>query len=142
MLIAIIGESCTGKSTLADRLKVRLDAPTYTGKDYLRLAKNEAIAVKLFQKKLNEAVTGADLIYVISEPEHLEMLPVGAVRILMTAELELILERFSQRMHGNLPDPVKEMLKKKHGCFDSVPNEYHIHNSENMEEVCALLAQK
>lgn len=48
MDIGIIGESCTGKSTLADKLSALLDAEFYTGKDYLRLAKNEAIAKKLF----------------------------------------------------------------------------------------------
>lgn len=52
MVIGIIGESCTGKSTLADKLKPLLGAEVYTGKDYLRLAKNEAIAKKLFRKKL------------------------------------------------------------------------------------------
>ena len=39
MLIGMIGESCTGKSTLADRLKAQLNAEVFTGKDYLRLAK-------------------------------------------------------------------------------------------------------
>lgn len=52
MVIGIIGESCTGKSTLSDKLKSLLGAEVYTGKDYLRLAKNEAIAKKLFRKKL------------------------------------------------------------------------------------------
>ena len=58
MLIGIIGESCTGKSTLADRLKAQLNAEVFTGKDYLRLAKNETIAQKLFIKRLEEAKTG------------------------------------------------------------------------------------
>ena len=52
MVIGIIGESCTGKSTLADQLKEKLGAEVITGKDYLRFAKNESIARKLFQKKL------------------------------------------------------------------------------------------
>ncbi len=46
MVTGIIGESCTGKSTLADKLKSLLCAEVYTGKDYLRLSKNEAIAIK------------------------------------------------------------------------------------------------
>ena len=44
MLIAIIGESCTGKSTLADKLKQDFNAAVYTGKDYLRLAKSPSEA--------------------------------------------------------------------------------------------------
>lgn len=139
MLIAIIGESCVGKSTLAQMLKQKLAAEVYTGKDYLRMAKNEAIAKKLFQKKLSDAVEGAHLVYVISEQEHLELLPEGAVRILMTADLQLILERFSARMRGTLPPPVKQMLEKKHGVFDAIPHHYHVHNSENVDAVCNAL---
>ena len=139
MLIGIIGESCTGKSTLAEKLKVQLNAEVFTGKDYLRLAKNEAIAQKLFTKKLDEAKTGENIIYVISEKEHLALMPEGAVRILMTADLDLILERFAQRMHGTLPPPVKLMLEKKHGIFDVISYDYHIHNGENADAVCAAL---
>ena len=73
MLIAIFGENCTGKSTLAGRLKEELDAEIYTGKDYLRLAKDEVSAQKLFRERLREAVAGNSLIYVISEKEHLSL---------------------------------------------------------------------
>lgn len=139
MLIGIIGESCTGKSTLAEKLKVQLNAEVFTGKDYLRLAKNEAIAQKLFIKKLDAAKTGENIVYVISEKEHLALLPEGAVRILMTADLDLILERFAQRMHGTLPPPVKTMLEKKHGIFDAVTCDYQICNGSGLDEVCAAL---
>lgn len=60
MLIAIFGESCTGKSTLADKLSEKANAAVFTGKDYLRLAKNEAIARKLFQDRLRGALNGAN----------------------------------------------------------------------------------
>ena len=60
MVIGIVGESCTGKSTLAARLKSLLGAEVCTGRDYLRLAKNEAIAKKPFQKKRKDAVSGRD----------------------------------------------------------------------------------
>ena len=126
MLIAIFGESCTGKSTLANALAQKLNAEIYTGKDYLRLAKNENIARVLFQKKLNAAVNGENIIYVIAEKEHLALLPEGAMRILVTADLELIKARFTERMHGNLPVPVAAMLERKHGCFDNEPRDYHI----------------
>ena len=121
MVIGIFGESCTGKSTLAERIADCMPCAVFSGKDYLRLAKNENIAKALFQKKLHGALDGENVIYVISETDHLSLLPEGAVRILMTADLELIKSRFAQRMHGNLPTPVVDMLEKKHGCFDAVP---------------------
>lgn len=141
MVIAIFGESCVGKSTLASALKERLSAEIYAGKDYLRLAKNESIAQKLFRKKLEEAVSGANLIYVISEKEHLSLLPEGAVRVLMTADLEKILERFAVRMHGNLPVPVKTMLEKKHGCFDNEVRTFLVHNGIGVEDICTRILE-
>ena len=75
MVVGIIGESCTGKSTLAEKLRVILNAEVYTGKDYLRLAKNENMAKKIFQNKMSEATFELPIIYVVSEKEHLELLP-------------------------------------------------------------------
>ena len=92
MVIGIIGESCTGKSTLAKKLQSILGADIYTGKDYLRLAKNENMAKKLFQKQLEAAMCGPNIIYVISEKEHLTLLPDKAIRILVTADLDVIKE--------------------------------------------------
>lgn len=130
MVIGIFGESCTGKSTLAERIAASLSCEVYTGKDYLRLAKNETIAKKLFQKKLEAAVNGENIIYVISEKEHLSLLPEGALRILVTADLETIKSRFAQRMRGNLPAPVAAMLEKKYGCFDNEPHGMQVISGE------------
>jgi cytidylate kinase len=126
MVIGIFGESCTGKSTLAEKIAAGFPCEIYTGKDYLRLAKNENIAKVMFQKKLTAAINGTNIIYVIAEKEHLPLLPEGAVRILVTAELDTIKERFAQRMRGNLPAPVAAMLEKKHGCFDREAHDYHV----------------
>ena len=130
MVIGILGESCTGKSTLAEKIAASFPCEVFTGKDYLRLAKNENIAKVLVQKKLNAAVNGENIIYVISETEHLPLLPEGTLRILVTADLELIKSRFAQRMRGNLPTPVAAMLEKKHGCFDSQPYDIHVVSGE------------
>ncbi len=143
MVIGIIGESCTGKSTLAEKIKDRIDGEIYTGKDYLRLAKNESIAQKLFQKKLTDAVNGENIIYVISEPEHLSLLPEQAIRVLVTADLELIKGRFAQRMHGNLPAPVAAMLERKHGCFDNVPHDMEVVSGEtDLEKICTEIQSR
>ena len=144
MVIAIFGESCTGKSTLADKLAVNFPCEVFTGKDYLRLAKNENMAKVMFRKKLDAAISGEHILYVISETEHLPLLPEGALRILVTAELELIKSRFAQRMRGNLPAPVAAMLEKKHGCFDTQPFDIHVISGETdlnavVEEIKAML---
>ena len=126
MVIGIFGESCTGKSTLAEKITASIPCEVFTGKDYLRLAKNENIAKAMFRKKLDGALDGENIIYVISEMEHLSLLPEGALRVLVTADLELIKSRFAQRMHGNLPAPVAAMLEKKHGRFDAQPHDMHV----------------
>lgn len=134
MLIALIGENCTGKSTLAEAISAKLGCQIISGKDYLRLAKSESIAQALFKKQLKEAVTGDNLIYVITEKEHIALLPEGAVRVLVTAELDTIKERFKARMHGVLPPPVEQMLERKHGCFDSGEYEYRFKSGEDDTE--------
>ena len=130
MVIGIFGESCTGKSTLAKQIAASVPCEIYTGKDWLRLAKNENIAKVMFQKKLRNTVDGENIIYVIAEKEHLSLLPDGALRILVTADLEQIKSRFAQRMRGNLPVPVATMLEKKHGCFDGEPHDIHVVSGE------------
>ena len=143
MVIGIFGESCTGKSTLAAMIAGRCPCEIFTGKDYLRLAKNESAAKALFQEKLNGALNGANVIYVIAEPEHLELLPDGAIRILVTADMDTIKSRFAQRMRGNLPAPVAAMLEKKHGCFDKEPKDFHVISGEtDMETVLAAIEQR
>ena len=137
MVIGIFGESCTGKSTLAEKIAASFPCEVFTGKDYLRLAKNENIAKVMFQKKLTAAVTGENIIYVISEKEHLPLLPDGAFRILVTADLDLIKSRFAQRMRGTLPAPVAAMLEKKHGSFDNIRHDIHVISGEtDLDEVC------
>ena len=139
MVIGIFGESCTGKSTLAERLKGMLNAEVYAGKDYLRFAKNESMAKKLFRKELEAAVSGKHIIYVISEPEHLPLLPEGALRVLVTADLELIKTRFASRMKGNLPAAVAAMLERKHGCFDG--EAHHLRVVSGQTDLDALCHQ-
>lgn len=123
MVIAIFGDSCTGKSTIADQLKEVLSAKIYNGKDYLRLAKNEGEAIALFKKQLE---SDEMMIYVITEKSQLSFLPKSCIRILVTSSLEKIKERFSKRLNGNLPAPVSNMLQKKYGHFTSEMHDYHI----------------
>ena len=124
MVFGIIGENCSGKSTLAEKIMETLGGEIITGKDYLRMAKSEGEALSLFREKLRRAVSGDNIIYVIADPEHVELLPDGAVRILVTADLETIRNRFAARMHGTLPGTVVLMLERRHGMFDSGEYDY------------------
>ena len=137
MVIALFGESCTGKSTLAALLKAALGADVYTGKDYQRLAKNETEARQKFTELLRDPAKNS--VYVITEKEHLSLLPDGCLRVLVTAELPVIQQRFSARMGGKLPAPVAAMLEKKHGAFDNVPHDLHVDGTETPEAAAARI---
>lgn len=140
MVIAIIGENCSGKSTLAEEIKNAIGAEIITGKDYLRMAKSENEAILLFKAKLQNAVTGANVVYVISEKEHIGLLPDGAVRILVKADIATIKERFKKRMRGNLPAPIEQMLERKHGMFDNEAHDYLFDGVlGNPSEMCDII---
>ena len=139
MLIAIIGENCVGKSTLAEKIREKLPAEIYSGKDYLRLEKNPAMALEHFKTMLKASVTGDNIIYLITEKEHIQLLPEGAFRIVLTADLEVIKERFKARMHGNLPLPVEKMLELKHGMYDNLECDLKLDSNYHIEEVLCNL---
>lgn len=140
MLIGIFGESCVGKSTVAAELQKSLNAEVYSGKDYLRLDKNEALARARFKELLSRALAGDDIIYIISEKDQLALLPNGAFRILVTAELETIKSRFAKRMNGNLPKPVELMIERKHGMFDNEKCDMRITETDG-NNACARIME-
>ena len=139
MLIAIIGENCVGKSTLAGKLNETLNAKIYTGKDYLRLEKNPSMAMETFKEILKASVTGENTIYLITEKEHIDLLPEGAFRIVLTAQLDVIKERFKERMRGNLPLPLEKMLESKHGMYDNLECDLKLDANYTVEEVVGRL---
>jgi cytidylate kinase len=120
MLFIFMGPSCSGKSTLADLLKKEKGMQIYTGKDYLSLAKNESDAWKIFMEKLSEAsnskeLSGDSAVFVITEKNiAAKLLSLNhAVRVKLTADLNVIKDRFAKRMRGNLPQPVEKMLERQ-----------------------------
>lgn len=131
MVIALFGDSCTGKSTIAEELAGQLPAEIYSGKDYLKLAKSESVAQTLFKKKLAGEET---VIYVISEMSQLSFLPEKCVRVLVVASLDTIKKRFAGRMHGDLPAPVAAMLERKFGQFEATPHDLRIDTDEKTPE--------
>ena len=137
MVIALFGDSCTGKSSIAQKLSAHLSAEVNSGKDYLRLAKSESMAEMLFRKKLRGDKT---ILYVISEKELLALLPDSCIRVLITASLDTIKTRFSARMHGNLPAPVAAMLERKYGQFEKEAHDLRIDTDlTSSEEACAQI---
>lgn len=137
MVIAIVGESCTGKMTLAHTLKDFFNAEIFSGKDDLRLSRNEHDAVSLFIKKMNDS--NLRMIYVVSEKEHLKLIPQDAFVILMKEELSVIKERFSQRLNGHLPSAVEKMLERKHGCFDDMKCNAVFTKSDSVDDLISLI---
>ncbi|MBR2333833.1 MAG: hypothetical protein IKA59_00640 [Clostridia bacterium] len=130
MLIVIIGENCVGKSTLAESICREIGGKIFNGKDFLRLERNPDNAKATFKVILSSAVDGDNLIYVITEREHLDLLPEGAVKIVLTADLEAIKDRFKARMRGILPPPVEKMLEQNHGKYDDLPCDIKLKSGE------------
>ena len=143
MVLGIIGENCSGKSTLAKAINQRLNAKVYSGSDYLRLAKNEAEARKMFIKMLSENENENNIIYVVTEPEQLDILPDNAIKILVKTDIETIKDRFRERMHGTLPRPVEMMLERKHGIFDDGQYDFvYDGTSDNIDLLCDKITVK
>ena len=140
MLIVIIGENCVGKTTLANKINEKLGATIYAGKDYLRLEKNPSAAMETFKSTLQASVDGDNIIYIITEKEHIQLLPAGAFKIVLTAELDVIKARFKERMRGNLPMPVEKMLEAKHGMYDALDCNIKLDGNYNIEDVLNALA--
>lgn len=142
MVIGIIGESCTGKTTIIQELGTYINIEEYSGKDYLKLDKNPKNAEMNFKQLLEES-HDKNIVYVITEKEHIDLLPSNAIRVLVTESLETKKERFKARMNNRLPKPVEMMLERKHGMFDSIDYDLHLSGSnleENVKRVVEFLS--
>lgn len=151
MLYLFIGQSCTGKSTVADQVKERIGAEVFAGKDYLRLAKNENEAWRLFHAKLSNAASipasnGGPMIYLVSESAQLDRLRdiEGACRVKFTASLDTIKSRFAQRMQGRLPAPVEKMLANQYEAWETIQGDIHVDTTveHDIEKILSLIGFK
>lgn len=120
-------------------LEDKIEFTTYSGKDYLKLAGNEMMAKKKFQKLLAES-NDKLIVYIITEIKHLALLPENAYKVLVTEELEVIKERFKIRMNGHLPKPVEMMLEKKHHMFDDYEYDLQLNSCSVEESVSKILS--
>lgn len=129
MVIVMMGSNCTGKTSMTKELMKYFDVEAYSGKDYLRLAKNENIAWKLFYKKLQESqdekASESIIIYELAEKKDLAQLEgLDYKKVKMTAELDVIKKRFKERVGGQLPPPLAKMLEAKASQWDGVDVDY------------------
>jgi hypothetical protein len=63
-----------------------------------------------------------------------------AIQMWPDHDLETIKERFTARMHGNLPAPVALMLERKHGMFDSGEYDYRFDGAKgDAKAFCEVL---
>ena len=134
MVFGIIGENCSGKSTLAEKIKETLGGEIITGKDYLRMAKSESEAVFIFKEKLrrlseNERQAALDLAWaVFSEYESPDYAPEGTEEFRKCLHDEAYLSGLhyygafdGEKLIGEIairPD-------RKHICFFFVDGRYH-----------------
>lgn len=142
MLFVFFGPSCTGKSTIAARLVDFLPIEVYSGRDYLRLATNEAEAWRHFlgllnQAAANQSLSGPNICYLVTEPEQLakvESIP-GAVKVKFNASLDTIKERFSQRTKRRLAPQVEQMLERQYAQWQNVTGDYRIDTTREPKDV-------
>jgi gluconate kinase len=136
MLFIFFGTSCSGKSTAAEGLRKLTCAEIVNGKDYLRMAKNENEALRLFTLKLEEIasikeVSSKSVIYIANEKDiYLKLMKIeGAFRVKFIADLDTLKLRFSKRLGGNMPKPVEMMIEKQMKSWEDVKGDMIINTS-------------
>jgi len=134
MVIILMGPSSSGKSTLAKELNRHLAGKIYSGKDYLRLAKNRDNAWKAFVDQLSAVEQDREnhIIYVCTELDEIKKLRALSVAkfIKVTADLQDMEARFATRMGGNLPAPLAQMLKRQLSSWQNVESALTVDSSE------------
>lgn len=147
MLLILMGPSSSGKSSIAKELKERLAGDIYSGKDYMRFAKNKDEAWDLFKDELTKAAgddNDTTIFYVITEIDDVTKLRdiEDAIFVRVMAELDTMKDRFAQRMGGKLPDPVAKMLERQAQAWEQVEASLTINTSgKSPEESTAQILQ-
>jgi adenylate kinase family enzyme len=138
MLYIFMGPSCTGKSTVVEKLRELREIEVFSGNDYLRMAKGENEAWSLFYEKLAKAAHQTDgsqppVVYVITEKDQLaRVAPLeGAYKVKFTASLDTIKSRFAKRMRGHLPPPVEAMLERQYADWEGVQGDMTVDTTED-----------
>ena len=151
MLFIFMGESCTGKSSIATKVSESMNIKVYTGKDFLKLSKNQDEAWNIFSNQMNRASAhdslSESIIYVITERDMLSKLQkYECKKIKFEADLDIIKSRFTERMNNRLPKPIETMLERKHKEWMDVSGDLTINTTkygninENIDKIIALFS--
>lgn len=145
MLYILMGQSCTGKSTVANEMKLRIQADVFSGKDYLRMAKNENEAWNIFYEKLIDASDSAtNLIYLVAEVSDLDRLNQipDSCKYKFNLDLDTIKSRFSSRMNGKLPIPVEKMLVSQFDQWSKITSLNNIDSSQPLDDIIKYIVKQ
>jgi hypothetical protein len=124
MVIAILGGRCCGKSDLASAICEKIHATVYVGRAYLEFAKDETEAKARFLCMLEDAqLTDEYLIYLVTEPELVELLPPHCLRVLCKAPKKTVKARFAEKLAEPLTPAVSAMLDRQYTAFDGCGHE-------------------
>lgn len=145
MLYILMGQSCTGKSTVANEMKLRIQADVFSGKDYLRMARNENKAWSLFYEKLIDAIdSDTNLIYLVAEVSDLDRLSQipDSYKYKFNLDLDTIKSRFSSRINGKLPIPVEKMLDIQFYQWNKVISLNNIDSSKPLDDIIKYIVKQ
>lgn len=138
MLLLFAGPSGSGKSTAAALLKPKLKAEVYSGKGYLRIAKNMDEAWKKFQTILADSVAGKrNSILILVGTDNLEKFrAAGKFRLVrFTAPREVLESRFAGRS-GEITPQISKMIRDQEEKWMDVPCDLVVDTSQKtVEEV-------
>jgi adenylate kinase family enzyme len=141
MLLLLAGPAGSGKSTAAALLKPRLKAEVYSGKGYLRTAKNMDQAWKKFQGVLSQAVSGQrNVILILVGTSNLKKIQAAGPFCLVrfTAPQKTLEERLSDRLCEDLPPAIVDMLKAQERKWSRVKADLVIDSGEKTPEQAVL----
>lgn len=146
MVIVLMGPSCTGKSTVASELSQATGAVVYTGKDYLRLARSEPEAWAKFVAEITSRGSESPVVYVTTDRRDAERLRGlnDTIFVRCTANLDTMKKRFAQRMNGQLPPPVAQMLERQSKDWEDVQADLYLDTTEpspkeNADRILSLI---
>lgn len=139
MVIALIGGRCCGKSALAKAICDKVHATVYTGRAYRDLSEDEVEGRRLFRELLARAqASDTYTIYLVTEKELQDLLPMGCLRVLCKATLKTVKARFAAQMGEPLTAAMAAMLEKQHRIFDDCPHMMALDPTDANPELLAV----
>lgn len=138
MLLIFMGENCTGKTTVSTIFKKKYGLSVYSGKDYLRFAKNENEALIKFNYALScassrKCLSEKSIIYIMSEKDFISKFKNidDAVLVKFSANLDIIKNRFSKRINSPISKPICTMLEKKNLLWNDVAADTYVDTTKS-----------